>query len=234
MKNKNLVKVCAAAAVIALVAAGCAKKSEDPAPTKIETTEAGVGETESEKAESNEPAEDETPAKEDHSVEAEKATEEESKGVFEEFTAQDLDGNEVTQDIFADHEVTMINVWATFCGPCLSEMPELGELSEEYKDKGLQIVGIVSDVLTTPEEISDAKIEEAKEIVEKTKASYLHIVPAGDLAYSLLPQVPAVPTTVFVDKDGKQIGAAVVGAKSKGAWAKVIDETLEKAGAGQN
>lgn len=228
MKNKNLVKVCAAAAVIALAAAGCAKKPADPAPTKIETTEIETTE------ESSAKADEETVTKEANPAETEKATAEEQKGVFEEFTAQDLDGNEVTQDIFAGHEVTMINVWATFCGPCLSEMPELGELSEEYKDKGLQIVGVVSDVLESAEEVSDSQIGEAKEIVEKTKASYLHIVPKGDLAYSLLPQVPAVPTTVFVDKEGKQIGSAVVGAKSKSAWTKVIDEMLEQAGAGQN
>ena len=35
------------------------------------------------------------------------------------FTNQDLEGNEVTQDIFKDKKLTMVNYWATFCGPCL-------------------------------------------------------------------------------------------------------------------
>ena len=63
------------------------------------------------------------------------------------FTAQDLQGNGVSQSIFADYDLTMINVWATYCPPCLQEMPDLGKLSEEYKDKGVQVLGIVSDVM---------------------------------------------------------------------------------------
>ena len=51
---------------------------------------------------------------------------------FSNFTAITLDGETVTQDIFQDHDLTMINIWATFCGPCLSEMPDLGEIHEEY------------------------------------------------------------------------------------------------------
>ena len=51
--------------------------------------------------------------------------------VFEDFTAQDLDGNTVDESIFADYEVTMVNLWGTFCGPCLQEMPDLGEISDE-------------------------------------------------------------------------------------------------------
>lgn len=238
--KKKLVTICAAVAVIALVAAGCAKKPADPAvpPASAEATvaagtteksETGKKETGTEiKTESE--MQSETVTKEENPVEAEKAPAEESKGVFEEFTAQDLDGSEVTQEIFADYDVTMINIWATFCGPCLSEMPELGELSAEYNGKGLQIIGVVSDVLETADTVSASQIEEAKNIVDKTKADYLHVVPAGDLAYNLLPQVPAVPTTIFVDKDGKQIGGAVVGARSKGAWEKIIDDTLKAAG----
>ena len=52
--------------------------------------------------------------------------------VFENFTAQDLDGNPVDESIFQGYDVTMINLWGTFCGPCLQEMPDLGELADEY------------------------------------------------------------------------------------------------------
>ena len=47
------------------------------------------------------------------------------------FAAKDMDGNEVTSGIFSESKLTMINVWATYCNPCLNEMPDLGELSEE-------------------------------------------------------------------------------------------------------
>ena len=51
------------------------------------------------------------------------------------FTAQDLEGNTVDQSILADHKLTMVNVWATFCTPCLSEMPELGSSSRSTRKR---------------------------------------------------------------------------------------------------
>ena len=52
-------------------------------------------------------------------------------GVLAGFTAQDLEGNDVDDSIFDDYDVTMINVWGTFCGPCIQEMPDLGQLAED-------------------------------------------------------------------------------------------------------
>ena len=60
-------------------------------------------------------------------------------GVLAGFTAQDLEGNDVDDSIFDDYDVTMINVWGTFCGPCIQEMPDLGEISDEYADKGIRV-----------------------------------------------------------------------------------------------
>ena len=67
-------------------------------------------------------------------------------GILSSFSAEDLDGNSLDQSILEGHTLTMVNVWATFCTPCISEMPELGELADEYADKGVQIVGLISDL----------------------------------------------------------------------------------------
>ena len=79
--------------------------------------------------------------------------------------------------MFEGHKLTMINVWATFCGPCINEMPDLGEIASEYADKGLQIVGIPADVLSQDGSISEEMVATAKEIVAATGANYLHILP---------------------------------------------------------
>ena len=42
------------------------------------------------------------------------------------FEAVTLEGDGITSDIFSESRLTMINVWATYCNPCLSEMPGLG------------------------------------------------------------------------------------------------------------
>lgn len=56
-------------------------------------------------------------------------------GEFASFTSMDLDGNEVNQSIISEADLTILNIWGTFCGPCISEMPDLGELADEYADK---------------------------------------------------------------------------------------------------
>lgn len=143
----------------------------------------------------------------------------EAGGVFGTFTALTLDGKEINQDIFAQADLTMVNIWGTFCGPCIREMPDLGEISREYADKGFQMVGIVSD-------ITEANDAGALDIVEKTKADYTHIVLSEDLYNNYVAGVSVVPTTVFVDKEGKQVGSVYAGSKSKAKWESIIDEML--------
>ncbi|RHT57857.1 TlpA family protein disulfide reductase [Clostridium sp. AM29-11AC] len=165
-------------------------------------------------------------SKQDNQEESQTGESEESRGVFEAFTAQDLDGNQVDQSIFADADLTMINVWGTFCTPCLDEMPDLGELSEEYKDKGMQIIGICSDTVNADRELDEAQVKKAKELAEQTGADYLHLAMSGDLVDTLLPQVMAVPMTIFVDSEGKQVGSAYMGARDKDGWTEIIEEML--------
>lgn len=147
-------------------------------------------------------------------------------GILSSFSTSDLDGNSVDQSVFADHELTMVNVWATFCGPCISEMPELGELASEYADKGMQIVGLVADVTDSDGNLDEDQLSLARDIVAETGANYLHVVP-GEGLYGLLSQVSGVPTTLFVDSEGKQVGTAYIGAKDLDGWKAVADELLE-------
>ena len=147
-------------------------------------------------------------------------------GEFGKFTSADLDMNDVDQSILAGHKLTLINVWATFCGPCLSEMPSLGELNTEYADQGFQIVGIVTDVVNSDGTLSDSQVSLAKEYAEKTGANYLHLLPTADLYEIALKNVTGVPTSYFVDENG-HILKEVVGAQSKDDWAADIEELLE-------
>ena len=150
------------------------------------------------------------------------------RGPFEEFTAADFEGNPVSEDIFKEYDLTMINIWATFCGPCINEMPDLGKLNEEWKEKGVQVVGICSDLVDYDGALVEEQLETAKEIVEEIGASYLHLNPEGDLARRLLPQISVVPTTVFVDSEGRQVTSTVRGAKSLEEWETIIEKLLEK------
>lgn len=146
-------------------------------------------------------------------------------GVLSAFSTTDLEGNTLDQSILAGYDLTMVNVWATFCGPCINEMPDLGELAAEYADKGVQIIGLVSDTMDSDGTISDSQVETAKEIVAETGADYRHLLPSDDLL-GILSQIYAVPTTFFVDSEGVQVGDAIVTAQSKEKWIETIDGML--------
>lgn len=146
-------------------------------------------------------------------------------GVLSAFSTTDLEGNTLDQSILADYDLTMVNVWATFCGPCINEMPDLGELAAEYADKGVQIIGLVSDTMDSDGTISDSQVETAKEIVAETGADYRHLLPSDDLL-GILSQIYAVPTTFFVDSEGVQVGDAIITAQSKEKWIETIDGML--------
>ena len=148
--------------------------------------------------------------------------------VFRSFTAEDLDGNPVTEEIFADSKITMVNIWGTFCGPCLQEMPYLAEISHSYEESEFRIAGLLCDVIGQDGTADPSQTEYARELAKETGADYLQIVPTGELM-DLLFYIQYVPTSVFVDSEGNVIGEEYVGSRSKAEWENVIRSVLESA-----
>lgn len=148
-----------------------------------------------------------------------------SSGQFSSFVATAMDGTSIDQEILKNSKVTMLNVWATFCGPCLNEMPDLGEIASEYDSSDFQIVGIVLDAIDSSGEIVQSQVEKAQGLIEQTGADYLHLLPSQTLMETRLNTVVSVPTTFFVDADGN-ILRTVTDSKEKDDWKSIIDEIL--------
>lgn len=157
----------------------------------------------------------ETPAPEDSSPEGE------SEPIYITFEGTDLKGNPVSQEIFPQSRLTMVNVWATYCNPCLNEMPGLGELAAEHDGSEFQIIGIVNDV----REGDDQTLVES--LVQETGALYTHLLANDSIGQALLSSVSAVPTTFFFNQDGVYLGG-VVGSAEKSDWEELIHELLEE------
>ncbi|NLU44723.1 MAG: TlpA family protein disulfide reductase [Acholeplasmataceae bacterium] len=134
-----------------------------------------------------------------------------------------MNGNIVSQEIFSKADLTMVNIWGTFCGPCIREMPILAELSQEYADKGVQIVGIVIDATDNNGNVQQEQMTAANKILANANAKYLNLVPSYGMLSNQLRVVMAIPTTTFVNKQGEIVGAAIVGSKDKESWIKIID-----------
>lgn len=147
--------------------------------------------------------------------------------VFGNFTSTEIYGQPVDQTVFEDYKLTMINIWGTFCAPCIREMPELGEISIEYADKGLAVVGIPADITDKYGKIKTAEFDDALNIISTTQANYLHIVPSAEMISAKLGSIQSLPQTIFVDSQGRQVGEVYAGSKEKADWIKIIDSLLE-------
>lgn len=121
------------------------------------------------------------------------------------FETSDINGNTVkSQDIFGGHKMTMLNIWATTCSACISEMPELIQLNKEFKEKGGQIVGLVFDA------VEDDLIREAQEIVTDLNIDFLTILPNDYLRKEF--DAMSYPITYFINQNGETIGEPLMGA----------------------
>lgn len=211
MKKKYLVAVVCIMATVALCGCGLFGK---PEPEIQEIPEDVVSEPEEDvvagEFEENEGLDVNEPVEE---------SEEAAGGARGYFTTTDLYGNTVTQEIFAQSDLTVVNVWATYCGPCINEMPYLGELAEEYDSSKVQIVGIPTDVY------NQEYLDYALSLVHETGADYTHLLMSEELYNWGLTEIQYVPTTFFVNSEG-EILDSVVGSMSKEDWKALIDEKL--------
>ena len=140
------------------------------------------------------------------------------------FEASTVEGEAMTSDIFAESKLTMINVWATYCNPCLAEMPALGEIAGSYDKAEFQMIGIVSDVA---EGATEDDMNTVKGLIEETQANYPHLLLNESLYVNLVGAVEAVPTTFFFNGKGELMGY-LVGSYEKEAWEEIIANLLDE------
>jgi len=122
---------------------------------------------------------------------------------FEVFSTTALTGEAVTQDIFAESKVTMVNIWATWCSPCLDELPDIQDMMDELPE-GANVISVCLDANTD--------MELALEIADTYGLEFKVLIPDENIENNVLRYTEAVPATYFVDSSGKIIGQPIVGA----------------------
>lgn len=143
------------------------------------------------------------------------------------FSTVDLNANKITNDVFSDYTLTMINIWTTSCSPCLKEMPDLAVLNKELKEKGFNVIGIVDDVTAADTgKVSQPALELALRICKQTGVEYTNLIPDATLKNGILNGLAGYPTTFFIDKDGNFVGKRYFGTRTKDEWKKVIEGLL--------
>lgn len=143
-----------------------------------------------------------------------------------EFSTQDINGDVYTQEIFQDYDLTLVNIFATWCSPCVAEMPDLEKLHQQVAGKGVNVIGIVLDALDEKGEIVQQSLEQARRLVEKTGVTYPILLPDSTYLNGRLSGIQAVPETFFVDKDGNIVGETYSGSGDLEYWLDVVEQEL--------
>lgn len=130
-------------------------------------------------------------------------------------SAVDINGNPISEDLLKNAKLVMLNFWEPYCGSCVGEMPDLQKLYEDYKDKGLLIVGVYS----TSE-------EDAQAIVEDEEITYPIIKCTPGLQKY---EQECLPGTYFMDGEGNMLTKEpILDSRSYEEWESMINDYMNQ------
>jgi len=132
------------------------------------------------------------------------------------FSWKDSSGNQVDFESFRG-KVTLVNFWATWCGPCRKELPDLIALSKDLADRNVRIIGVSTDR-------GSNVVDDVKSFVRQHGIPYQIVISNSDLEEAF-GTIRAVPTSFIIDQQGK-IVQTIVGTRTKDAFAQAITPLL--------
>ena len=133
------------------------------------------------------------------------------------FTLQDLDGKQVSLSDFKG-KVVVLDFWATWCPPCVKEIPHFIELYEQYKDQGFAMVGISLD---------HQGVSVVKSFVRKYQVNY-PILMADRQVQASYGEIKNIPTTFVIDAEGN-LKRKYIGYRDKSVFEADIQTLLAEA-----
>jgi len=128
------------------------------------------------------------------------------------FKAPDLDGKIRYSGEWLGQQPVVVNVWGTWCPPCRREIPDLVRVYNEYRDQGIEMVGLA--VRDTPAKVRKFSAQNGMEWV---------MLVASPQTMNTLGRISGVPTTIFFDREGNEV-ERFVGPRTY----EVFKETFEK------
>ena len=137
-------------------------------------------------------------------------------GKIGDFSTKDMNGNKVTNSIFKEKPITFINLWATWCGPCRSELPDFQALYDKYNDK-VKFVTIIDDGVSAK--------SKAIELINAYLTSFTNILPDPNIVEPM--SSGYVPTSVIVDQGGNLILDKIIGVQN---YNELIEKALKAVG----
>lgn len=121
------------------------------------------------------------------------------------FSANDINGNKIKLSDF-NNKVVILDFWATWCGPCRREIPNLIDIKNTFKNKNFEIISIA---------LERGSSEKAVRFVKENNMNWIHIVNKEQtIELARKYQIRYIPT-MYVIKNGKIVAAGLSGAALK-------------------
>lgn len=125
------------------------------------------------------------------------------------FTLKNIDGEEISSDIFGDYDMTIISIWQSTWGPCIGELEALNVIYNEYKEQGVNVLGIAVDDIET---FGD---EGVRKIIEVLELDFPNVIADYDYMFELINFIRSTPTAIVVDKNGEFLLSPIIGSMGK-------------------
>lgn len=142
------------------------------------------------------------------------------------FNTTDINGKTYTSTLFNDYDLTLVNVFTTWCTSCIEEMPALEELKKEMAAKGINVVGIVYDAVNEAGKHEQSIIDTAKQLQKKAGLTFPLLMPDETEMNGRLKGIDGYPESFFVDKNGNIVGETYMGAHSFEEWKEIAEKEL--------
>lgn len=211
--RRILTGVCILVFVVAI--SGCSKASQSDGDNETENQNVTVSQSESS-------SQEETQAQVDSIEEI---------TIFQTLDTVDLDGNSITTESLSTVKLNVINVWASWCGPCVAEIPEIEKVWQEIQSGGeVAIYGMPLEFDASTglilKGLSSTEESVIKDLMDENSVTYSQILANEEMIEQLL-LITGFPTTFFVDQEGNLVGKPMIGAASARQWKMEIEDRLE-------
>ena len=149
---------------------------------------------------------------------------------FGPFEAENMRGEDaITEAIFAESEITIVNLWTTWCPSCITELPDLAGLSEAT-DGRAQVLGVLLDGITLNNQKELTRDQFALDtmhaLLDNCGAMFAVVLPEDPFLLGLASITSTIPTSFIVGSDGEILGR-VVGGRSAQQWIEIIEKARE-------